>query len=195
VQDALARTSHSVRIQAADNVGNVADPAVTNFRVSAPTFPAGVSMVSFPYRDLAVTDPSAILGIPASELAMVRWWPLNTTANKYHFYPDARASLVPPDTEQSDLAERTVPYPPAGLGYFLSIPRQAVLDIQGQSLQDVPSTHIRLYRGQQAPRGWNLIGNPYDEPVGWGTVRVRVRRATIRSQSGNRRGHHRGRAV
>ncbi|MGI5818186.1 MAG: S8 family serine peptidase [Armatimonadota bacterium] len=170
VQDALARTSHSVRIQAADNVGNVADPAVTNFRVSAPTFPAGVSMVSFPYRDLAVTDPSAILGIPASELAMVRWWPLNTTANKYHFYPDARASLVPPDTEQSDLAERTVPYPPAGLGYFLSIPRQAVLDIQGQSLQDVPSTHIRLYRGQQAPRGWNLIGNPYDEPVGWGTV-------------------------
>jgi hypothetical protein len=170
VEETLGRTNHTAIIRVADNVGNEADPAVTNFRVSAPTFPAGVSIVSFPYRDLAVTDPSVILGIPASELAMVRWWPLDTTTDKYHFYPDARASLVPPDTQQADLQDRTVPYPPAGLGYFLSIPRQAVLDIQGQPLQDVPSTHIRLYRGQTAPRGWNLIGNPYDEPVGWGTV-------------------------
>ncbi|MBD3292399.1 MAG: S8 family serine peptidase [Armatimonadia bacterium] len=170
VPDTLARTNHTVIITVADNAGNEADPAVTNFRVSAPTFPAGVSIVSFPYRDLAVTDPAAILGIPASELAMVRWWPLDTTTDKYHFYPDVRASLTPPDTQQADLDDRTVPYPPAGLGFFLSIPRQAVLDIQGQPLQDIPSTHIRLYRGQQPPRGWNLIGNPYDEPVGWGTV-------------------------
>lgn len=166
----LARTNHTVLIRASDVGGNEADPAVTNFRVAAPTIVAGVSMVSFPYRDLAVTDPSVILGMPLSELALVRWWPLDTTVDKYHFYPDARASLVPPDCQQANLEDRTVPYPPAGLGYFLSIPRPAVLDIQGQPLQDVPSTHIRLYRGQSAPRGWNLIGNPFDEQLGWGTV-------------------------
>jgi hypothetical protein len=130
-------------------------------------------MVSFPYRDLAETDPAAILGIPQSELALVRWWPLDTTADKYHFFPDTRASLVPPDTQQADPNDRTVPFPPAGLGYFLSIPRQAVLDIQGQPLQTT-STHIRLYRGQTAPRGWNLIGNPYNEDVGWGTVQFEL---------------------
>lgn len=174
VDQTLARTNHTVIIRASDNVGNEADPAVTNFRVSAPTLPAGVSIVSFPYRDLAITDPAAILGIPQSELAMVRWWPLDSAADKYHFFPDSRASLMPPDCQQANLNDRTVPFPPAGLGYFLSIPRQAVLDIQGQTLQDVPSTHIRLFRGQQPPRGWNLIGNPFDEAVGWGTVQFEV---------------------
>lgn len=174
VEDPLARSNHTGIVRVSDNAGNEADSAVTNFRISAPTFPSGVSMVSFPYRDLSVTDPAAILGIPESEIALVRWWPLDTNVDKYRFYPDARASLVPPDTQRSDINDRTVPYPPAGLGYFLSIPRQAVLDIQGQPLQDLPSTHIRLYRGQQAPRGWNLIGNPFDEPVGWGTVQFEI---------------------
>jgi len=172
VSEMLARTNHTVVIDVFDNAGN-ATTAVTNFRITAPTFPAGISMVSFPYTELAVTDPAVILGIPASEFGLVRWWPLDTTTDKYHFYPDARASLLPPDTQQANLEERTVPYAPAGLGYFLSIPREAVLDIQGQPLR-VPSTHIRLYRGQQAPRGWNMIGNPYDEAIGWGTVQFEV---------------------
>ncbi|MGC9316617.1 MAG: S8 family serine peptidase [Armatimonadota bacterium] len=168
--DVLARTNHTVVLRVADNAGNEADPAVTNFRIAAPTIPGGVSMVSFPYTDLQVTDPSVILGTPLSDLALVRWWPLDETYDKYHFYPDARASLVPPDAQQANTADRTVPYPPAGLGYWLSIPRDAVLDIQGQPLRDVPSAHIRLFRGQQPPRGWNLIGNPYDEDVSWGSV-------------------------
>ena len=151
-------------------MGNEASPAVTNFRVAAPTMPTGISMVSFPYKNLQVTDPSAILGVPPADLGLVRWWPLDEAYDKYHYYPDARAALIPPDCQYTNLDDRTVPYPPAGLGYFLSIPRQAVLDIQGEPLSDVPSTHIRLYRGQQAPRGWNLIGNPYDEPVSWGSV-------------------------
>lgn len=170
MDDALARTNHTVVIGATDNAGNEASPAVTNFRVAAPTMPAGISMVSFPYKNLQVTDPSAILGVPPADLGLVRWWPLDEAYDKYHYYPDARAALIPPDCQYTNLDDRTVPYPPAGLGYFLSIPRQAVLDIQGEPLSDVPSTHIRLYRGQQAPRGWNLIGNPYDEPVSWGSV-------------------------
>lgn len=172
IEEMLARTNHTIVIDVSDSAGNAAT-TVTNFRVTAPTFPAGISMVSFPYTDLAVTDPAVILGIPASEFGLVRWWPLDTTTDKYHFYPDARASLLPPDTQQANVEERTVPYPPAGLGYFLSIPRESVLDIQGQPLQ-APSTHIRLYRGQQAPRGWNMIGNPYDEAIGWGTVQFEV---------------------
>ncbi|MGD9494837.1 MAG: S8 family serine peptidase [Armatimonadota bacterium] len=172
ITDVLARTAHTVVVNAADNIGNAASPAVSNFRIAAPTLRGGVSIVSFPYTDLQVTDPSVILGTPLADLALVRWWPLDEATDKYHFYPDARASLVPPDCQQADENERTVPYPPAGLGYFLSIPRDAVLDIQGQPLRDVPSTHIRLYRGQQPPRGWNLIGNPFDEPLSWGTVQL-----------------------
>lgn len=170
VETPLARSSHNAVVRAADRVGNEATPALTNFRVVAQSFPAGISMVSFPFRNLAITDPTIILGTPMAELALVRWWPLERGVDKYAFYPDARASLVPPDTQQDDPNERTVPHPPAGLGYFLSIPREAVLDIQGEPLQDVASSHIRLYHGQYPPRGWNMIGNPYPDPVNWGSV-------------------------
>ena len=170
IEEPLPRTNHFVLIRASDRVGNAADPAISNFRVVAPSFAAGVSMVSFPYRNLATTDLSIILGMQPADFAMVRWWPLEQAADKYFFYPDARASLTPPDTQQADMEQRTVPYPPAGLGYFLSIPRQAVLDIRGEPLQDVPSSHIRLYQGQFPPRGWNMIGNPYSEAVNWGSV-------------------------
>jgi len=170
IGQALARTNHTAVLRASDYAGNDAEPAITNFRVAAPTIAAGISMVSFPYTNLQETDPSVILGTPVSDMALVRWWPLDNAYDKYHFYPDARASLEPPDCQFANLEDRTVPYPPAGLGYFLSIPREAVLDIRGEPLRNVASTHIRLYRGQYPPRGWNLIGNPFDEAVSWGSV-------------------------
>lgn len=170
LQTALARTNHTVTITCSDRSGNAATPGVSNFRVTAPTIPAGVRMVSFPYWDLQQTDPSVILGTPADQMALVRWVPTDASYDKYHFYPDAMASLTPPDTQQADIDQRTVPYPPAGLGYFLSLPQPAVLDIQGRSVQEFRSVHVRLFRGQYPPRGWNLIGNPYEERTSWGTV-------------------------
>ncbi|MCD6361862.1 MAG: S8 family serine peptidase [Armatimonadetes bacterium] len=170
VGSALARTNHVVSIQCSDLSGNESDEAITNFRVAAPTIPGGVRIVSFPYWDLQQTDPSIILGTPLSEMALVRWMPTDAGYDKYHFYPDAAATLTPSDCQQADINERTVPYPPAGLGYFLSIPQTAVLDIQGRSVQEFPSVHVRLFTGQHAPRGWNLIGNPYEEPTSWGAV-------------------------
>jgi len=170
VAASLSRSSHVLVIRCADLSGNVSDDAISNFRVAAPTISAGVHIVSFPYHSMTQTDPSIILGTPLADMALVRWFPLDQGGDKYHFYPDATASLTPPDTQQADISERTVPYPPAGLGYFLSLPQTAVLDIQGASVQEFPSTHVRLYYGQYPPRGWNLIGNPYEEQTSWGAV-------------------------
>ena len=170
VPSALSRTSHVVTIQCSDLAGNQADAAITNFRVAAPTIAAGVHIVSFPYWELRETDPSIILGTPLSEMALVRWAPQDQGYDKYHFYPDALATLTPTDTQQADINERTVPYPPAGLGYFLSLPQTAVLNIEGRSVQEFTSVHVRLRHGQYPPRGWNLIGNPYEETTSWGSV-------------------------
>lgn len=187
VEDPLARTSHFAVIRVADNAGNQAEPALTNFRVVAPSVPAGVSMVSFPYHDLQITDPEIILGTPLADIALVRWLPRERGTDKYAFYPDPRASLVPPDAQQPNVEERTVAHPPAGLGYFLSIPRQSVLDIRGEPLQEA-STHIRLFRGDYPPRGWNMIGNPYLDPVSWGSVEFEIADQRLDLSAAIRRG-------
>jgi hypothetical protein len=170
VTSPLARTNHMIAIRCADAAGNMADDAIANFRVAAPTIPGGTRIVSFPYHSLLNTDPAIILGTPLSQMALVRWYEPDQSYDKYHFYPDARASLTPSDCQQANLSERTVPYPPAGLGYFLNLPQQAVLEIQGSSVQEFASTHVRLYYGQHPPRGWNLIGNPYEEQTSWGAA-------------------------
>jgi hypothetical protein len=176
VEYSLTRSNHTLLIDCEDNAGNAAASGVVNFRVAAPTIAAGVHIVSFPYRDLEQTDPGVILGMPlqgADALAMVRWCPLAPADHvglRYYQYPEPEASLTPPDAMLADPDQRTVPYPPAGLGYFLSLPRTAVLEIRGSTLNDVPSTHIRLYHGDPPYAGWNLIGNPYEQPISWGTV-------------------------
>lgn len=157
----LTRTRHTLKIEAADTSSNEATPATSNFRITTPTIAAGLHIISLPYPDLAAADPSVIFGVPTSDMALIRWVPTDSRYSKYHIYPDDFASFSPPD--------QLVSKPPAGLGYFLSLPTTGTLDIAASGLTDA-SYEIKLVYGNDAPRGWNLIGNPYEDYVDWGSV-------------------------
>lgn len=157
----LTRTAHTLVLQAADLSGNQSPQAMSNFRITTPTIAAGLHIISLPYPGLANQDPSQIFGVPLEQLALLRWVPSDSRFSKYHIYPDEFAGFQPPD----QLVER----PPAGLGYFLRLPSTGTLNINASGLTD-PSYNIRLVYGTDAPRGWNLIGNPYEDYVDWGGV-------------------------
>lgn len=157
----LTRTRHKLQVQVSDTSANPSALATSNFRISTPTISAGLHMITLPYPDLATQDPGAVFGVPVEDLALVRWVPTDSRFSKYHVYPDEFASFSPPD--------QLVANPPAGLGYFLSLPVSGTLNVTASGLSTA-DYNIRLVYGNTAPKGWNLIGNPYEEYVDWGSV-------------------------
>ncbi len=158
----LSRAAHVVTLQASDFAGNPSKVAVSNFRVSMPTLSAGLHLITLPFTNLLNPDPAAIFGVPDSQLALVRWVPTDTGFSKYRIFPDPLASFTPPDG--------AVPNAPAGLGYFLNLPSQVVLNVSGQTLSNVSSYTIQLPFGTAEPTGWNMIGDPYTDSIDWATV-------------------------
>jgi hypothetical protein len=180
VPTALARTAHQVSLSAADLAGNVSATTTVSFRVSPPTVTSGLHMFSIPYSfaglSETVTRPSSIFGLPAEQIQIARWLPTDTTpGNKYHLYggatgaEDVYASFVPQDTKEAPFV---VASPPAGLGYFLNLPGDAVLNVAGTSLNDLLRYEIVLSYGYTQPRGWNMIGCPFPDAVDWGSVQM-----------------------
>lgn len=168
IQSELKRTRHQVTVGATDFSGNVAEPAVSNFRVTAPIIDAGLHMIGLPYAGLTNPDPSFIFGTPIDDLQLVRWVPEDNRDIKYHVYPDQFATFSPPDARGVDPIVAT---PPAGLGYFLRIPSQSTLNIGAiGDMNAVDTYEIDLKYGSTPPRGWNMIGNPFDGTVDWGLV-------------------------
>jgi hypothetical protein len=157
----LTRTSHSISIQCADLAGNLSLLAVSNFRITTYTINAGLHLISLPYPDLVATDPSLVFGVPIDQLRLIRWVPTDSRFSKYHIYPDEFAGFAPPDG--------LVPNPPAGLGYFLSLPVAGTLNITASGTT-AGSYDITLIYGSDPPKGWNLIGNPYESFADWGSV-------------------------
>lgn len=157
----LTRTLHALKVQVADNSGNTTPVVVSNFRIATPTISAGLHIISLPYPDMVNDDPSVVFGVPADQMALLRWVPTDSRFSKYHIYPDEFASFNPPD--------QLVPQPPAGLGYFLSLPSAGTLNISAGGVT-ADSYNISLIYGSDAPRGWNLIGNPYESFVDWGSA-------------------------
>ena len=167
----LSRAAHTLTLAASDNAGNVADPATCNFRVSLPTISAGLHLITVPYRNLVSTDPGVIFGTETSAVGLVRWVPTDSAFDKYHVYPDALATFEPSDAIGSTA---TVISPPAGLGYFVSLPTDCTVNAGGEPLTDVASYQIRVRTGTVAPKGWNLIGNPFLDDVDFASVQFIV---------------------
>ncbi len=164
----LTRSEHTLTIDAKDYDGNEATTAVSNFRVAAPSIDAGLHLISLPYADLVNADPSLVFGVPYEQLQLARWVPDDARPVKYHIYPDEYATFNPPDARGSN---PIVSHPPAGLGFFVRLPTRCTLNTGGAGpLSDMESYQIKLIYGTDPPRGWNLIGNPYESVVDWGTV-------------------------
>ncbi len=172
----LSRSSHRITLDCQDFQGNAAQQAVSSFRVSPPQVDAGLHMISLPFADLApgTKTPSAIFGLPPDQVIVVRWVPTDATVgDKYHWWggpaqiEDQFASFEPLDALEPPFV---VADPPAGLGYFLSIPTSAILNVSGRSLADQVSYDVKLSVGSTPPRGWNMIGCPFPDAVTWGGV-------------------------
>ncbi len=165
VSTPLTLNSHQVTLDASDRSGNAADTAVVNFRVALPMLDAGIHLFSLPYTFEAVQlpTPNELFGL-AEGVRMARWWPGDS---QYHLYPDAYATFSPPDAVPPDAV---VPNPPAGLGFFVSLPSAATMNITGLPIAGAAPYEIRLTVGSRAPKGWNMIGCPFLSPVDFGSV-------------------------
>lgn len=168
---ALTRSSHLITLDASDKAGSAAQQAVCNFRVVVPVIDAGLHLFSLPYTYGAgqFPTPSQLFGLPASDIKLCRWWPQDSAYNKYHTYPNQYASFQPPDARG---ASPVVASPPAGLGYFLSLPERVTLNITGQPLSEVESYQVQLSYTNDPPRGWHMIGCPFTTAVDWGSVQL-----------------------
>lgn len=161
----LAAATHTVKLTVKDLAGNVSSPAFVSFRIAPKVLPRGIQMVSIPLQ-LSTEDPSAVFG--RQDFTLVRWLPTDTGSNKYHYYPDPYASLIPPDAQG---ATPTVAQPPAGLGYWVRLPYDTPALVGAGSAVQAPNGYtVRLRKGPGNESGWNLLGNPFNEPVGWSSV-------------------------
>jgi subtilisin family serine protease len=168
IEAPLTRSSHSLTIDAADYDGNRAETAASNFRVSTPSLDAGLHLIGLPYAGLANVEPGDVFGLPYEQVQMARWVPSDARDVKYHVYPDQYASFSPPDAVG---ANALVDQAPIGLGYFVRLPKRCTISAAaGGALTDVDSYEIKLTQGDGEYRGWNMIANPFESPVDWGTV-------------------------
>ncbi len=160
---------HQVVVRAEDNESNEAE-AVANFRILEKSFDAGLHLFSLPYtyNPGHFPTPDSLFGLDPGDVAMHRWWPEDSSSNKYRTYPDNYGTFNPPDAMGGN---PIVDSPPAGLGYFIRLPQGAVVQEPGIVLDDVVTTYeIDLTYGLVPPRGWNMIGCPFLGTLGWGSV-------------------------
>lgn len=155
----LAATGHTVQVQAQDLAGNKGSAATITFRIAPPVLGQGLRLFSVPL-ELSNPDPMTIFGTPDFRIA--RWVPTDVNEDKYHYYPDPYASFLPPDTQGS---QPIVSAPPAGLGYWIWLPQETPLLFgAGKPVSAPQGYRIHLWPG------WNLVGTPFNEFIGWGSV-------------------------
>jgi len=123
----------------------------------------GLSFIGIPY---GLTGQAAVpeYVFSGSPFKLARWDP---AAGRYHIYPGyAFASFAPPG------ATGTVPDPPAGLGYWVSVPTTTALHIEGT---DVPLAPYAI----TLRAGWNQVGNPFPFRIDWSNSQASANGNTV----------------
>jgi hypothetical protein len=109
--------------------------------------PSGISMVALP-----LISPNNDIGALLEGGKVARWNPDKAGDNKYEFYPYPYASV----------AQR-------GAGYWVKLDRTTPVTVT------VPRQEATPFAIQLRP-SWNMIGNPYTEPIAWDLNAIKVRR-------------------
>lgn len=135
--------------RARDRVGNVtpfSDQPVATIRMGQPPrFSAGLHLIALPLRPDA-NDLQPLFGFQNNQ-----WATYNPATGQYVQYPDANAA------------------PAIGRGYWVVLPNTVQPNLTG----DLPDPEQR-YAIELQP-GWNLIANPWTEPLVWHRNAVQVR--------------------
>lgn len=149
------------------------------FTVSPQTLSAGWHLFAIPLILDYGTTPRDIFN---TDGVFARWNYAISSAGQYALYSfdgsrtDPEASFQPPSVmDVSETLPEKIIHPtgkifaetaPAGLGYWLYLPKGTPIpEISGQSLDSSPY-EIWLYQG------WNMVGNPFPFTVDWSTVVV-----------------------
>ena len=118
-----------------------------NFTLSSiHTFPAVLQLMSLPF-DYPATDPATVLGVPANDLKMAAFEPID---GRYHVYPSAPADRFR-----------------LGVGYWLKLDEIRELSQQGIEAGDTCDIALRL--GQS---GWNIVGDFFRATVDFYALKV-----------------------
>ncbi len=119
-------------------------------QIRSAVLPAGLQLVALPV--MSQETPMATL---LEQGQAARWNPDKPGNNKYELFPYPYAST----------AQR-------GAGYWMKLQRSTPVTF------DVPAVEFQPYAITLRP-GWNMIGNPYTEPVLWDVNAVRVRKDNV----------------
>ncbi|GIV09126.1 MAG: hypothetical protein KatS3mg019_1217 [Fimbriimonadales bacterium] len=135
--------------RARDRVGNansLQDEPIATIRMGQPPqFNAGLHLIGIPLQPDA-NDPQPLFGFQNNQ-----WATYNPVTGQYVQYPDAGAAPVP------------------GRGIWVVLPNAVQPNLVG-NLPD-PASHYFI----ELQPGWNLIANPWTEPLVWHREAVQVR--------------------
>lgn len=142
-----------------DASGNTIYPNTNSEQIAGPSqqggvaevrsgiLPAGLRLVALP-----ILEQNAPMAALLEQGRAARWNPDKPGNNKYELFPYPYVSTVQ-----------------RGAGYWMQLDRTTPMTVT------VPTVEIEPYVISLRP-GWNMVGNPYTEPVLWDVNAIRVRK-------------------
>ncbi|MBI2844317.1 MAG: S8 family serine peptidase [Armatimonadetes bacterium] len=134
---------------------------------------SGRHMFSIPYPLSSTVTPYDLFGSRSFRLA--RYVPSLDGYAKINFPGEADNPDAWPASPGVRPHGDTVDTPPAGLGFWLNLPGDTPIVVEGIA-DKTRAYDITLTRGST---GWNMIGNPFPFPVPWESVKVTYQGKTL----------------